>query len=277
MTKHLLVLLLTVVALVCPGSLRAEVKSLELQHIAAEEILPVVRELLGPEVRVSALHNRLIVRGAQADLADFEKIVRQLDVARQMLRVTLRQESRQVETATRFDAEGRLIGGDVVLGSGGIEVGAARRLGTAREARDQFVQVLDGGQARILVGEAAPFTREMAVLVDRHGGRGYAQSVDFQEVATGFVVQPLRQGEQVLLEVTPFLQEFAGGGSPAMGGARSVIFQEAATRVRVPLGTWYDLAGHLASASEVGAAFVSWRTGAEEARRQILVRVDVLP
>jgi len=87
-------------------------------------------------------------------------------------------------------------------------------------------------------------------------------------------VRPLLQGEQVLLEVTPFLQDFSGSPHPAVGGARALTFQQAATRMLVPLGVWFDLGGHLQSAGEVGRSFVSWRTRQEDARRQILVRID---
>ncbi|WP_305046310.1 secretin N-terminal domain-containing protein [Geoalkalibacter sp.] len=293
MRKNLSVCLFVWVLAFCiPVTAFAEVKTVELRHASAEQLLPVVRDLLGPDVRVSGMNNLLIARGSSAELKDFEKIVRQLDTPRRMLRITVRQEINRAESGTRFDASGKITAGDMrvetgevareqdrlgIAGGGEIEVGAARRLGTARDARDQFILVLDGEQARITVGEALPYTREMAVLADRHGALGYAQGVDFQEVATGFLVRPLLQGEQVLLEVTPFLQDFSRSSSPVTGGARALTFHEAATRMLVPLGAWFDLGGHLQTDSEVGRSFVSWRTHQEDARRQILVRIDAEP
>ncbi len=273
-------------ALMGPAAALAEVRTFQLENVQVEEILPVLRELLAPETKASGIGRQLVVRGSAGELAEVEKIVGQLDVARQVLRVTVRQEARSAETGTRFEASGQLSRGDLEAGLGApvekqqirsgastLQAGGARRIGNAAESRDQFVQVLDGEEAWLTIGREVPYTREFALLIDRFGAEGFSQSTDFQQVSTGFVVRPLLQGDRVLLEVTPFLADF-DSRSDFAGGARAVSFQKATTTTRVPLGTWYDLGGHLQSSSEVGRSFVSYRTRNDEARRQIWVMVE---
>ncbi|KIH76746.1 hypothetical protein GFER_06315 [Geoalkalibacter ferrihydriticus DSM 17813] len=68
-----------------------------------------------------------------------------------------------------------------------------------------------------------------------------------------------------MLWENPFLQDFSAGASPAVGEARALIFQEAVSRLLIPLGVCFDLGEHLRAGSQVGR---SWRTQGEDARCQ---------
>ncbi|WP_144401974.1 secretin N-terminal domain-containing protein [Geoalkalibacter subterraneus] len=241
----------------------AEVRSIVLEHAQARELVPVLEQLFAGEVRIAVSGNTVILRGDAAELADAAKIIEDLDVEREVLRVAVRQDSRSIDSGVHYGEDSTGAGKD----------GGLKRLGNASETVNQFVRVLDGGQAMITVGQEVPYTAEMAVWVGKYGGRGMARRIDFQSVETGFFVSPRLHGDQVLLEVTPYLREFAGDAAES-SGARPVLFQEAMTRVPVPLGRWVDLAGHFYGGSDIGGDFVRFSTGQQTGQRAIQIRVD---
>jgi type II secretory pathway component GspD/PulD (secretin) len=246
-----------------PVSGYAEVRSFALEHTPARELVPVLEQLFSDEIRIAVSGDTVILRGAAADLADAAEIIEELDVEREVLRVAVRQDSRSIDSGVHYGENGTGAGND----------GGLKRLGTTSGSINQFVRVLDGGQAMITVGQEIPYTAEMAAWVGKYGGRGISRRIDFQSVETGFFVRPRLHGDQVLLEVTPYLREFSGDSTES-SGARPILFQEAMTRVPVPLGSWVDLAGHFYGGSDIGGDFVRFSTGPQTGQRTIQVRVD---
>ncbi len=241
----------------------AEVRSFALEHTPARELVPVLDQLFADEVRIAVSGDTVILRGNAADLADAAEIIEELDVEREVLRVAVRQDSRSIDSGVHYGEDGTGAGKD----------GGLKWLGNTSATVNQFVRVLDGGQAMITVGQEIPYTAEMAVWVGKYGGRGMARRIDFQSVETGFFVSPRLHGDQVLLEVTPYLREFSDDAAES-SGARPLLFQEAMTRVPVPLGSWVDLAGHFYGGSDIGGDFVRFSTGQQTGQRTIQVRVD---
>jgi len=259
----ILVVVLSAILFFSPMTSYAEVRSIALEHARASELVPVLEKLFGDEVRIAVSGNTVVLRGVAADLADALKVIEKFDVEREVLRVSVRQSSRAIDSGVHYGDDGL----------GPVGNGALKRLGTSSETVNQFVRVLDGGKAMITVGREVPYTAEMAVWVEKYGGRGMARRIDFQSVETGFFVSPNLYGDQVLLEVTPYLSEFAGDAAES-SGARPVLFQEAMTRVPLPLGRWVDLAGHFYGGSDIGGDFVRFSTGQQTGQRTIQVRVD---
>lgn len=206
-----------------------EVKVIELEHRQAEELLVVLKPMLGSAGAVSSLGNRLILRASAKELAALEKLVAQLDTPRAMLRIAVRQEQSSVAIGSE--------GGVILSTSPGrvrIEEGG-RTLGNSHQKTEQFVQVLDGETALIEVGQRRPYARIRAYV----GGhrRGMVEVTDFQDLAEGFLVRPNLQGAGVVLDISPYQS------TPTATGA--VDFSQVATRVEAPFDEWIDLGGHL--------------------------------
>ncbi len=264
-TLHWLPFVLVFLFFLPPVAL-AEIRVIELEHLTAAEVLPVVRDLLGEQGRASSLSNRIILNAPPGEIVAIEQALTELDVPRTVLRIAVRQDSRSVEAGSEYSVSGELGGG------GAASLG--RRIGNVNRSIDQIILVREGDQAFLTVGEQIPYTRQMAVLVGRYGSQGYAQSVDYQRVATGFRVLPFLQGEHVLLKITPRLERIAPEHEEAISGAPAVLFQELTSTVRFPLGQWYDLGSHLERTSDVGRAFLKWSAGSDQLRRQVLLKVE---
>ena len=245
-----------------------EVKVIDLKHRRAEDLLPVVKPLLGDQGSASVFDNRLILRGSKKDLSAAETLLQQLDVARTMLRVEVRQDEAaggvqsSVTIGNRGDRPARTLSNDPsALGSGR----AARTLGNMNHSVEQYVQILDGEQAFIEVGRQVPFVRFRSYVTGLH--QGFSEELGLRDVTTGFMVRPVYLGNTVELELTPRL----AAENPEREGV--VDFSSMTTRVSVPLGEWIDLAGYISKRNDAGAAILSLSAEESGSFRRLWVKV----
>ncbi len=270
-------LLLLITAWPC----EAAIKVMALKHVAAEEILPVVRDVLEGQGKVSVWDNRLIVNASAEDIATLEEVLQQIDVPPTMLRISVRQEDRQGRAGNRAVLSNPSITGMSRPGVSGTSAGGSneavkslgtRRLGNTAEQTTQTLRLRDGSKGFILMGEMVPYVREMLLLARRYAG--YGQTVEFQAVNTGFWVRPILERGYATLEIRPHLEGFQRSSSRMMGMPSPVKLQELVSTVRVPLGKWVDLGHHLREGDEVSRAILTWRTGNLHQEQTIWVKVD---
>ncbi|MCD4688565.1 MAG: hypothetical protein K8R55_04425 [Desulfuromonadaceae bacterium] len=265
-----LLLLLLVTAWPC----QAEIKVLALKHVTAEDILPVVRDVLEGQGKVSTWDNRLIINASAEEIATIEEVLQQIDLPPTMLRISVRQENRQGQAGTRAvlsnpPASG-MAGAGVSVPPGAVS--GARRLGNTAEQTTQTLRLRDGSKGFILMGEKVPYVREMLLLARRYAG--YGQTIDFQTVNTGFWVRPILERGYATLEIRPHLEGFQRSSARMMGMPSAVQLQELISTVRVPLGQWVDLGHHLREGDEVSRAILTWRTSNLQQERTVWVKVD---
>lgn len=269
MFRHLVFLLLLSCLLGCftAGEVLAEVKVIELRHRPASELAVVVEPLLGEQGSVSAYGSKLILKGQAKELDEIEKVVRQLDVDRRTLRLAVRQSASELVSGQEGTLGGRL----QTASEAGIELSGRhqRTLSTGSDNSDQFLLVLEGEEGYITVGREVPFTSELAVAAGRH--LALAQRTEFRQVSTGFRVRPQLLGETVRLELTPHMSSPDG---QANGG--DLTFRSLTSTVMVPLGQWFNLAGHLEHRDEVSQAILARRLGVGQSRSQVYIRVDAV-
>jgi len=263
-----------------------ELRVIPLKHRLADEVVPVVRPLLAPGESVSGMDSRLIVRAAPRTFAQIEQVLAEVDTPRRNLRISVRHagESERVQ-----DHQG--VSGDVRRGNtrivvtngtrstGGVTVGqtgpdgnvqlrSERHVTTKRDTSSQNLTVLDGGRAFLRVGESIPQVQTFLALV---GSRlGVVAGIQYQDVTTGFEVEPRILGEQIQLTVTPRL------AFRSNQGAQTINFQELSTVVTVKPGEWVDLGGAVESANEVNRQILSTRRSTDSEESRFLIRVDPL-
>jgi len=267
----LLRLLMVLILVIGSGSAFAdpgEVRVIDLKHRRAEELLPVVKQLMGDQGTAAAFDNSLILRGPNKDLAAAEKLLKQLDVERVMLRVEVRQEAAaggvqsSMEAAGRFDRSSRILSNDP---SAMVQGKHSRNLGNMNQSVEQYVQILDGEQAFIEVGRQVPFVRFRSYVTGLH--QGFSEEIGLRDVTTGFMVRPTFLGNTVELELIPRL---ASENAEREG---VVDLSSMTTRVNVPLGEWVDLGGNISRQNDAGAAILSLSAGEQGAVRRMWVKV----
>jgi len=275
--------LLLLVCFLSTGQAIAEMRIFELQHRSAIELAEMVRELVDDGAKVSAHRNKLLVNASAAELDAVAELVASYDRIQPMLRVTVNQGNRRDDRNREISTSGHLQSGSVVVdlngpdrGDGGsifITSGDSRVNVRAQDARrledrqvSQFMVVMDGSPARISVGKSVPFTSQMRRYCRQHPT--YVAFIDYRNVDTGFEVLPEVYGETVQLEIRPFMA-FLNTQNP-----KEVIFHELTTKVRLPLGTWYDLGGQMSTKDGLSREILGAGTQSSTSGNSIRVRVD---
>jgi len=261
----------------------AEMQIFELQNRSAGDLAEIVRSIVSENARVAAHQNTLVVRSDPAELAEVARLVADYDQAQSMLRITVDQDA-------RTDRQGQDGGAAVWVRHDSVQIGigSPRRPGNdsvfvstgntsggvhgqnvkiiENKQISQSISVLEGYPASISVGRAVPFTSELRHYWNRHPH--YFAITEYVNVDTGFEVIPQILGEMVQLEIRPFMA-FLDTDNP-----KQIIFQELATRVRIPFGVWYDLGGQTSSLSSLGREILRTGTQSGSAGNTIRVRVD---
>ena len=262
-----------------------EIHVIALKHRTAQELIPVIRPLLGPTDAVSAMDYRLLVRTSPKRLADVERVVQQLDVAQRNLTLTVRQGSQAENRGTSQGLSGEVsVGRDarVTLPRGANDdrgaviehqSGDARlryqtrtERGSASDERTQTLRVQDGKPTYIRLGQSVPHVKRIIALSGRQ--LTVAQGVEYQNVVTGFEVLPRVQGERVQLDIMPRLSSLA---DPASGLAN---FQELRTTVNVRLGVWIDLGAISGAGENIRRAIVESATAGSAEQRTVWIKVE---
>ncbi|MDP2246687.1 MAG: nodulation protein NolW, partial [Nitrosomonadales bacterium] len=129
---------------------------------------------------------------------------------------------------------------------------------------NEFLTVVDGERAFIRVGQSIPYTQQWVQLTRRYVT--VQQTVEFQDITTGFAVRPRYIGDQIELEITPRIARLNQLGF--------IDFEELSTVVRVSPGEWFDLGGNMQNRDDVSRAILSVRRDSAQQNSSLKIRVD---
>ncbi len=252
--------------LLAPAQAQQErLEVIDLRYRSAEDLIPLLRPMLGSQGAITGLGNQLIVRATPDQLAQIRPVVQQLDTAPRQLLISVRQTGQEEAARTAVGASGSISTGSKanVIISGGQNT--ARR----QDNTIQQVQVLDGGEAYIQVGTEVPRTQR---YVTRNGLFAQEHTTTYyQPVTTGFAVRPRLSGDRVTLDIAPHRQRQSGQPGEV------VESQHLATTVSGRVGEWLEIGGvNQTLQSQSGGLTYYDRTRAKQGQR-ILLKVDVLP
>ncbi len=255
MNKLLLPVYVILFLLICASIGFSASRVFDLKYRPASEVAETVREILEPGSKVVAVDHALLVEASSEELDLVETLIERMDQKPHMLRVFVDQGRSDQQETSVVGGSGRFESGSTQIRIGRDHVPADRGVGNViidgehghvnlsaqqqslRQSRQvsQYLVVLEGHPARIVVGQSVPFTAQLRSACRRHGY--LIENIEYQNIDTGFEVVPDLYGKQVHLVIRPFMA-FLDSSSP-----REIVFQELATQVRIPVGTWYDLAG----------------------------------
>jgi len=269
--------------MVLAGAAHAQQTVLEvitLKFRSADQVIPILKPLLAPQGTLTGLNNQLVVRTTPANLAELKQVLDTVDGVPRRLLISVRQDA---------DLDGSQSGGQI---SGRVEIGdnasvtvpgrrtppgaAVRADGvrakvySSRAARTdsvtQQVQVIEGGQALIRVGQSAPVRNRQ--VIDTPGGRSVIATTELIEADTGFYVVPRVAGEQVTLEI------FTAADTLKASRPAGVNVQQVQTVVTGRLGQWIEIGAIGQQASQREAELLARSRDARSEQRRVLVKVD---
>jgi len=269
---HGCLIFITSLCFVWHASAATEFKIFTLQHRFTEDILPMIQPLVGNDGTASAMQNNLIIRTSPTNMAEIEQIISTLDTARQNLKITV---NRNKNISSR--GNGTEVSGRQRIGNATIETGSSRRIirnGVALDIESQqsdsnigntqFIQVIDGENAFISVGQSIPYTQDWVSLTHRYAN--VQRTTEFITIDTGFAVSPRTIGNQVEIEVTPRFSQLNQRGF--------IDFETLTTTIRTSRGEWVDLANIMQQKDDVSRAIFSWQSNYQASNSQLLIKVE---
>lgn len=243
-------LLLTSIAAASDRSLRI----VELRFSLAAPVLETLRPHLPAGVGASAVDNKLLLNLTDAEWAQLQNLIGQLDKPPARLIVSVRWRQHSAGTSEQTT-------GELTVEQDRTELAASTAWQTSRaeDSTVQQVSTLSGQAAFLHTGTDIP---ELTVQLDGRGQLLVGQH--YRESGRGFYVLPTLQGDrQVLVRINPRERV------PVTGSDGNLHISVLETEVHGPLGQWLPLAG------TYQAGETRWQTHRDG--WQIQLRVDRLP
>jgi hypothetical protein len=276
--QPVVVALLLLLGLACGRPVYADypIEVIELQSRTLEEVIPVIRPLLGPNDSVTGMGNNLVLKAPPERIQQVRQLLVQLDRPPQRLLITVGNQGDVARSSRGYTGSADIKTGDgqISINSPGkpVDSTTARiRLhdnATQRSSTSGYqVQALEGRPAWINSGTRVPVSG-----VERyyHNGIPYERrTTQLQDVSGGFYVVPRLQGDSVMLEI---LQH----DDRAARGRGVVSTQGIGTVVRGRLGEWLNLGGIDTQSDSSDGGLGRSVTSQNSELRQISVKVDCL-
>lgn len=252
------------------------VEVIVLKYRTAQELIPIVQPLVGKEGALTGMQNKLIVRTTPSRMREVKQVIASLDTQPRKLMITVRQNvARDVlEEEASVYSRGRVrlpqtsTEGGVTVEAGGGRNRVGGKIVSTRDIEDsrdtQRVQVLEGNQAFIRVGQSVPYTTQTVIQNGRHVT--VTEGTSYQDVTSGFYVVPRVNGEQVTLDISPQRN--------TVGNSGAVNIQQATTTLAGRLGEWIELGGVGGQSTSSGSGTVYSTRSISTDNRTIFVKVE---
>ena len=248
------------------------IKTIQLQHRPAEELIPLVKAMVeNSGGAVSGTGYTLVIRVRDDDIPQVTSMVHQLDTPLKQLQISLRQ-SRHVDQGSANREFSARAGGGISTGDGSIHADTSARVYSTRkrdqDATTQRIRVSEGRWANIETTLQLPVVEQ---IVDVTGGQERVlNAVKYKDLVTGFSVRATIDGDHAVIDIMP---RKAGPDSEPGG---SINAQTASTSVTGKVGEWLDIGGVVGNMVEHERGTISTGDRHREDERHILLRVDVL-
>jgi len=266
------------------------IEVIELRYRTVEQVLPILQPLVPKPGTVSGMHSSLVVRTTPSNLAEIRRVLEAIDRVPRRLMITVRQDADASRADDGFSVSGSIgtararvsvpdgdrDGAGVTVQSGRDDDRVRARIHSTQSLENdrttQQLQVLDGNEAVIRIGQSVPVSNR-SVVRRVIGGRVVEQTldtVDYRDALTGFRVRPRMAGDVVTLEISPQRDTL---GTQGQG---SINVQRVHTTVSGRLGEWIEIGGILSGRAFESAGTVYRSNTATGDDRRVLVRVDEL-
>ncbi|MGB5259115.1 MAG: secretin N-terminal domain-containing protein [Gammaproteobacteria bacterium] len=219
------------------------IEVIELKSRPLEEILPVIRPLIGADGTATGMGNNLVLKASPEQVREVRQLLREIDRPPKRLLITVSKQGESTRGSSGYSA-----GADIRAGDGQISINSPGRAVDETRARvhiygtngqqsrttGQQVQALEGRPAFIASGTRIP-VRDVE-RYNRHGRIRESYVTRMYDASSGFYVVPRVSGEYVTLEIHQ--------RDDRPGRYRGIIdTQSTDTVVRGRLGEWVSLGG----------------------------------
>lgn len=249
---------------------------IQLNYRNADQVIPMLQPLLAPGGTISGMQNRIIVRTTPQNLAELRKVLDLVDAMPRKLLISVRQQSAAGGMGSESEVSGSVgndrarvtvpgtgsnQGGNVVIRRGDDKVRGrvSQSQSASSDSGVQTLQVLEGNEAYIQVGQSVPVRSQSA--------QG-SETVQYRDAGTGFYVRPRVSGNQVTLAISTRRDSVADPNTGAIN------VQRVDTVVSGRLGEWIELGGIEQESVQRDNGTVYRRSVTGRDDRRVFLKVD---
>ncbi len=262
-----------------------------LAYRSVSEIIPVIRPLVSPSGSVSGLQGQLVVTATPQQLVQVRKVLSALDKSPVRLLISVRRGNSYSGKQGSASVQGRA--GNIAINDGGVRFGTTDgghhtdkdylsvQAKSNRQDEEmnitQQVQVLEGREAHIYMGEEIPVRNRGAV--SGPGGVYAYDNTEFYPAVTGFYAIPRINGDEVFLEINSVSRKRNNiriNGRTARQGRQSVAVSNVSTTVAGKLGDWIEIGNVDQSGANRQSGIASVSKRQQESTSRIYIRVERL-
>ena len=249
---------------------------IDLKNRTADEIIPVIRPMLKPNDAITGTGFQLFIRTDSKTLDEITRLLQVMDKAPRNLVIKVRNNLDSVSKSTEINTSGNYeVGSDVRVVVGdrppreeGTKVRINSNKNTTSRDTEHMIRVIEGGKAFITAGEIRPY--EHRTIIRHRNGVSVYDSVDYQDVTSGFYVSPRLTGNgNVSLQVQPHYRTV---NDKHKG---TVDVQEADTTLEARLGEWVQIGGIDTDQSSKDSGILSTSRNATEKQSAIFIKVEL--
>jgi len=238
-----------------------------LQNRPASEIQPIIAPLLDASDTLTPNGFKLIVKTTPARLLEIKALIKQLDTVLNNLNITVIQ-SKDVN-AEQLNAQASInVHFPINKPSdtqGQINARYEQKQRQHSRHDEQVLKTLEGVPAHIKTGSYHPIETTHRYN-SRYGHRTITRQTQLIEASTGFTVLPRLNGEQVMLEISPWSDNLQSNGS--------IATQAAKTTIRTRLGEWVEIGAVNQQRQAEETGLLSHRQSNSNKSLRILIKVE---
>lgn len=273
-------LVLFIVSLVMTGSSFADqndpLQIIDLKNRAADEIIPVIKPMLKPNDAITGTGFQLFLRTDAKTLEEVTRLLQVMDKAPRNLVIKVRNnldsasKSTDINTSANYEVidDVRVVVGDNPPRDNGVKVRINSNKNTTNRNTEHMIRVIEGGKAFITAGEIRPY--EHRTIIRHRNGVSVYDSVDYQDVTSGFYVTPRLTGNnRVSLQVQPHYRTVNDKRSG------TIDVQEADTTLETKLGEWVQIGGIDTDENSKDSGILSTSRNSGSKQSSIYVKVEL--
>lgn len=251
----------------------ASITTIQLNNRPAEEIIPIVKPMLGAGEVITGSGYKLFLRASPQSLQQVRDIVDALDSAAKVLQISVFQGSerdlktRSVSGNLQIDNGNTSVGigndknksaGSISYNSGNVSGDINASSTHQRESSNPVHQlrVSEGTEGFIQTGKQIPYLT------------GYS-STEYKDVTTGFYVLPRIHGDRVTLQIRPFKNSLAKADG-------NIDTQSAQTTISGRIGEWLPLGGVSEQSRRSQSSLGSSRSTKSSSQHSIWIKADLV-
>lgn len=259
-------LLLTLTLLSLPAQAATEV--ITLNYRMAEDVLPIAQSVLGPQGRLAAQGNQLIVTAPSELIQELRQTLQELDRAPRRLLISVDTQDFSNSRGQGYRVDGSINTGEVGIQSGYSDrnqVRIIRRNTNTQDAGLQQVQATEGYPALLEVGQRVPLTN---TNTDRYGE--IYQNTQYHNVMRGFYATATVTGDWVQINLSS-QRDRVNRSRPEV-----LELQNTETRISGRLGEWIPVSGIDENASSQRDGILRHYSTQGRQNQSLRIRVELL-